>query len=144
MNSLNAINVEEACVDQFKSLNKTNLRYVVYQIDVNANPLVVTHERSGETTTTVHEDISAELPQDDCRFVFFNVEYLQGTGSRVKTVMALWCPTEAPVKAKMVYAAAAGPLKSKLGTHAMGPLQASHPSAFDYGDVVLRCRKSYH
>jgi len=144
MNSLNSIAVDEACVEQFKSLNKTNQRFVVYHIDVNASPLVVTHERSGEMATTVHEDISVGLPEDDCRFVFFNVEYLQGTGGRVKTVMALWCPAEAPVKAKMIYAAAAGPLKSKLGTHAMGPLQANHASTFDYGDVVMRCRKSYH
>jgi cofilin len=144
MNALNAITVDDAVVDQFKSLNKTQLRYVIYQIDVNANRMTVIPDAFGETESTVHEDIATQLPAQDCRFVFFNISYLQGTGERIKTVMALWCPSDAPVKNKMIYAAAAGPLKSKLGTHAMGPLQASHASCFDYGDVVLRCRKNFN
>ena len=145
MNSLNAIHVDDVVVDQFKSLNKTQLRYVVYQIDSAAgNRLSVVPDCAGETEGTVHEDIAAQLPAQDCRFVFFNISYIQGTGERIKTVMALWCPSDAPVKNKMIYAAAAGPLKSKLGTHAMGPLQASQTSCFDYGDVVLRCRKNFN
>jgi hypothetical protein len=144
MNSLNGIIIEDECVEHFTSLNKSELRYVVYKIDVNQKPLSVTVEREGVMSETTHDDVSVGLPADDCRFVFFNVSYHQGVGERLKMVMALWCPAEAPVKAKMVYAAASGPLKSKLGTHAMGPLQASHSSAFDYGEVVGRCRKSYH
>lgn len=144
MNSLNTILIEDECVDEFAKLNKTELRYIVYSIDVNQRPLKITLEKSGEMTSTSHEDITAELPPSDCRFVFFNVAYHQGVGHRIKTVMALWCPSEAPVKEKMIYAASASPLKSKLGTHTMGPLQAGHTSAFDYGEVVTRCRKCYH
>jgi cofilin len=140
---LSVIGLTEAVHSEFSALLKGTNRVVVFKMDPNSkSKLEIDLDYAGSSDTTQHEDIAKLLPADDCRYVFFNLDYMEGLGKRTKTFFVLWVPSEAKTKSKMVFASSAVPLKAKLGITCLS-VQTGSTDALDYDVLVERCKASF-
>ena len=141
---LSVIGIADTVHTGFASLQKGVVRAVTFKMDVNSKSnMQVELDQSLDTESSTHGDISSMFPSDDCRFGFFNLDYMEGLGKRSKLIFVLWVPSDAKVKAKMVYASCAVPLKAKLGITCMSA-QGGDLSLLDYDELVEKCRKHYN
>jgi len=128
---------------EFASFQKGKVRALTFKMDVNSkSKMQIDLDQSLEAETSTHADIAALFPADDCRFAFFNLDYMEGLGKRSKAIFVLWVPSEAKVKAKMIYASCAVPLKTKLGITCLSA-QGGDVSMLDYDELVEKCRKHF-
>lgn len=140
---LSVIGLTDAVHTSFEAFQKgATLRAVVYKMDVSSKSKMEIELDTVAEASTSHEDIAKLLPNDDCRYVFFNVNYMEGLGKRCKSFFLLWVPSDAKTKNKMVYASCAVPLKAKLGITCMS-IQSGSIDAIDYDALVERCRANF-
>lgn len=140
---LSTIGLTEAVNSSFHDLQQGTNRVVVYKMDPSSkSKMEIDLDASAATSSTTHGDILKYLPSDDCRYIFFNVQYMQGLGQRIKTFFVLWVPSDAKTKNKMVYASCAVPLKAKLGITCLS-IQTGSQDDLDYDALVARCQAAY-
>jgi cofilin len=141
---LSVIGLTDAVHTEFNALQKGTNRVTVFKMDVNSKSKIeIDLDRVGASESTSHEDIISMLPTDDCRYIFFNLDYMEGLGKRTKTFFVLWVPSDAKTKAKMVYASCAVPLKAKLAITCLS-IQTGSTDAFDYDALVARCQAAFN
>lgn len=140
---LSVIGLTDSVHTSFEALQKGTNRVVIYKMDVSSkSKMEIDLDSTGSMDSTNHTDIAKLLPSDDCRYVFFNLEYTEGLGRRIKTFFVLWVPSDAKTKNKMVYASCAVPLKAKLGITCMS-IQTGSDESLDYDTLVARCRANF-
>lgn len=139
---LSVVGITEAASNEYNSLQKGNLRAVTFKLDPNSKTRIDIDVDQTLPSDASHAEILELFPKDDCRFAFFNLDYMEGAGRRTKTFFVLWVPGEAKTKNKMVYASSAVPFKSKFGV--MCPsVQTGSVDAIEYDTLVEHCRKTY-
>lgn len=140
---LSVVGISETAQSEFQQLQKGKYRAVTFKLDPNSKSRIDIEADQAIPYDASHEDLFEILPKDDCRFAFFNLDYMEGAGHRTKLFFVLWVPSDAKPKSKMVFASAAVPFKSKLGGVICPSVQTGTTEALDYEQLVATCRKTY-
>lgn len=139
---LSIVGISDAVYSEFASMQKGGHRAVTFKLDPSSKSKMEVDLDQTLPSDASHDQVLALLPNDDCRFMFFSVDYMEGQGHRTKTIFVLWVPSDAKVKNKMVYASAAVPLKTKLNTSCLS-VQTGTLDAIDYEAMVEKCRQNF-
>lgn len=86
--------------------------YIIYKLN-DAKTEIVVEKTSSDLD---YDAFLADLPEDDCRYAVYNLEYElpNGEGKRDKIIFFLWVSDNALVRSKMVYASSKDLLKRSL------------------------------
>ncbi|VDO92704.1 unnamed protein product [Heligmosomoides polygyrus] len=134
------VKIDPSCKNAYDMLhNKHQHSYIIFKIDKNDTAIVV--EKVGDKGAPYSEFIE-ELRKavdggKECRYAAVDVEVQvqrQGTegGSKLnKVIFVQYCPDEAPVRRRMLYASSVRALKSTLGLESLMQVQASDLSDLD-------------
>ncbi|EKX37730.1 hypothetical protein GUITHDRAFT_140898 [Guillardia theta CCMP2712] len=125
------VGVADDCVSVFNDLKlKHSMKYIVYNMNDKMTEIQVMKTGGKEAT---YEEFLKELPENDCRYGVFDVEYTdpKTKASRNKIAFFIWCPDTAKVRTKMIFASSKDELKKRLVGIAC-EVQGS-----DAGDVAL-------
>ncbi|CAJ0588679.1 unnamed protein product [Cylicocyclus nassatus] len=134
------VKIDPSCKNAYDMLhNKHQHSYIIFKIDKNDTAIVV--EKVGDKGAPYSEFIEEMKKAVDggkeCRYAAVDVEVQvqrQGTegGSKLnKVIFVQYCPDEAPVRRRMLYASSVRALKSTLGLESLMQVQASDLSDLD-------------
>eukprot|EP00088_Acartia_fossae_P057225 TRINITY_DN66746_c0_g1_i1.p1 TRINITY_DN66746_c0_g1~~TRINITY_DN66746_c0_g1_i1.p1 ORF type:complete len:157 (-),score=21.08 TRINITY_DN66746_c0_g1_i1:131-601(-) len=142
--------VSDECVSLFNALKLSKkYRYLLFTFNTALTEIVpstscprASGNRSGsqldlnaDECKKGYEEFVKELPEKDCRYGVFDLEFDTPEGKRNKICFFTWAPDTAPIKTKMVFASSKDIIKKRLvgiGTE----IQATDLSEVDY-DIVL-------
>eukprot|EP00960_Hanusia_phi_P057889 763697-Hanusia_phi.AAC.1 len=143
------VGVADDCVSVFNDLKlKHSMKYIVYSMNDKMTEIQVLKTGGKDAT---YEEFLKELPENDCRYGVFDIEYTdpKTKASRNKIAFYIWClvgtcsnailtsvvfvrcPDTAKVRTKMIFASSKDELKKRLVGIAC-EVQGS-----DAGDVAL-------
>jgi len=110
---MNEVHVPDSVVDQYNQLRfgGGKVRFIVYKLNTELTEVAVEHTGGNEKSW---EDMAALMPQHECRYAVFHLDYEKEGAPRTKEVFITWCPESADVKHKMTYTASKKSLKIKL------------------------------
>ncbi|KAI5800203.1 hypothetical protein DFH27DRAFT_72899 [Peziza echinospora] len=95
----------------FDELKARKHKYIIYKL--NGNNTTIEVEKTSSDSN--YEQFIADLPENDCRFAVYDIEYELGDeGKRSKICLITWSPDDAKVKSKMVYASSKDALHRAL------------------------------
>uniref|UniRef100_A0A0K0CZS1 ADF-H domain-containing protein n=1 Tax=Angiostrongylus cantonensis TaxID=6313 RepID=A0A0K0CZS1_ANGCA len=134
------VKIDPSCKNAYDMLhNKHQHSYIIFKIDKNDTAIVV--EKVGDKGAPYSEFIEEMRKAVDggkeCRYAAVDVEVQvqrQGTegGSKLnKVIFVQYCPDEAPVRRRMLYASSVRALKATLGLESLMQVQASDLSDLD-------------
>jgi len=146
------VTVEDACVHAFEAMKtKRAYKYVTFALSSSMDMIVVdkkVEHTSGSEAVTTEEDyeeffehMKSVHESRDCRYAVYDVQYQTSEGGRRgKLAFIHFCPDEASIKRKMLYASSKDALKEKLiGTL---EIQASDLDGVSLGEIRDKCLKS--
>lgn len=139
---MDSLIVTDAAQREFEDLKRLRNRAVFFKLEQTGNQFELQHATSVSMEDTHHEDIFSHFPADQCGYVLFNLEYMEGRGRRVKSFFALWVPEGVTTKQKMIYAGWALIFKKKMSLPTV-PLQVSHTVEMEYEQLVSMCKERY-
>ncbi|XP_071996770.1 destrin [Engystomops pustulosus] len=58
--------------------------------------------------------LKALLPENNCCYILMDLEYVTGESKKQDLVFVMWCPEEAPIKKKLLYASSKSYMKQAL------------------------------
>ena len=134
------VKIDASCKNAYDLLhNKHQHSYIIFKIDKGDTCIVV--EKVGEKNAP-YSDFVEEMKKcveggKECRYAAVDVEVQvqrQGTegGSKLnKVVFVQFCPDDAPVRRRMLYASSVRALKATLGLESLMQVQASELSDLD-------------
>ena len=148
------VKVSDNCVTAFEALklNKAyegkKMRYIIYKISDDKTHIEI--DKTQEKTpidkaapTKFYDDFAALLASDYAtqpRYIIFDFEYVLDDGRPQNKVTLLnWCPDNAGVKLKMLYASSKDAIKQKCNGIAKEH-QGTELSEMDYASVLERCK----
>ncbi|KAL7749493.1 cofilin [Sorochytrium milnesiophthora] len=103
--------VNDACVTTFGELKlKKASKFIVFKLTDDNTEIVV----EKQSPSTSYDEFLSSLPENECRYAVYDLEFDKGEGVRNKIVFIAWSPDNAKVKQKMVYAASKDYLRKKL------------------------------
>ncbi|KAJ1950667.1 cofilin [Linderina pennispora] len=103
--------VNDSCLEAFTDLKlKHTSKYVVYKLN-DQNTEIIVDKTSNEKE---YDSFIADLPETECRWAVYDLEYDQGEGKRNKILFVAWSPDQAKIKNKMLYASSKDALRKKL------------------------------
>jgi len=143
------VKVADECIDSYEAMKqKRKYKYCIYKLSDNMKEIVIdkVFDNPGcEDRPTTQSDytpfwdyLQAVQMSQDCRYACFDVRYVTSEGGhRNKLTFIVFCPDEANVKKKMLYASSKDALKNKL----IGCLeiQASDLDELVMPEVVAKC-----
>merc|ERR1712142_351350 len=143
------VQVADECVDSYESMKqKRKYKYCIYKLSDNLKHIVVDkvfdNPGCGDRPTNQGDygpfwDYLQQIQENrDCRCACFDIRYVTSEGGhRNKLTFIVFCPDEANVKKKMLYASSKDALKNKL----IGNLeiQASDLDDLVMEEVVSKC-----
>jgi len=134
------VKVDASCKQAFDDLhNKHQHAYIIFRISDDDTTIVV--EKKGDKGAPYSEFVD-EIRKvvgngKECRYAAVDVEiavHRQGTDGDAKfskVVFIQYCPDEAPVRRRMLYASSVRALKASLGLESLMQVQASDLSDID-------------
>ncbi|KAL6743565.1 hypothetical protein Aduo_016591 [Ancylostoma duodenale] len=134
------VKIDPSCKNAYDLLhNKHQHSYIIFKIDKNDTAIVVEKvgDKGAPYSEFVEEMKKAVDGGKECRYAAVDVEVQvqrQGTegGSKLnKVIFVQYCPDEAPVRRRMLYASSVRALKSTLGLESLMQVQASDLSDLD-------------
>jgi cofilin len=129
------IRPSENDITEYNNLKKERIyKCLVYSINAEGNALTL--EYKGDKNF-VYDDLKAQLPKDDCRFVLIDFDYETDENPPRKTsklVFVYWAPIIAPMKRKFTFSSTKNALKSSF-TGIQKDLQPSDWSDLDKDHV---------
>jgi len=146
------VSVDDACVLAFESMkSKRAYKYVTFKLSANMDTIVVDEkleQPSASEAVTTDEDyeqfyqhLKTVQADRDCRYAVYDMQYQTSEGGRrQKLAFIHFCPDEASIKRKMLYASSKDALKEKLiGTL---EIQASDLEGVTLSEIRDKCLKS--
>jgi len=143
------VKVADECVDSYEMMKqKRKYKYCIYKLSDNLKEIVIdkVYDNPGcEDKPTTQGDygpfwdyLNEVQANRDCRYACYDIRYVTSEGGhRNKLTFIVFCPDEANVKKKMLYASSKDALKNKLiGTL---EIQASDLDELVLPDVVAKC-----
>ncbi|TCD64516.1 hypothetical protein EIP91_004012 [Steccherinum ochraceum] len=107
--------VNAGCLEAFQELKlgtkgAERYKYIIFGLNSTFTEIeVVTKE-----TQTSYESFLKDLPEDECRWAVYDVDFTKDGGKRNKLAFISWTPDNAPVKRKMVHASSTDALRRSL------------------------------
>lgn len=134
------IKIDNACIEQFEQLNKKSaISWIIYRLSDDLTKVEI--EKLGTHQEAHLESMLAQLPEESPRWVAFHFNYNVGAdGKRTKTVLLNWCPSKAPIKQKMVFAATSVAFRRALVGVQIG-FEASSKSDITQETVTEQCKR---
>ncbi len=85
------ISVNPACIEAYQSLKLgKRFKYIIYRISDDVHEIIV--DKTSETTD--YADFLADLPEAECRWAVYDLEYTSDDGGkRNKLIFFAWCGT---------------------------------------------------
>jgi len=120
------------CFTAYEDLKlKKKYKYLIFSMSNDFKEIIVEEpvEATSEDASS-YEKFVAKLPEKECRWAVYDMEFDLGEGKRNKLVFVSWTPDDAPVKQKMVSASSKDALRRSLVGIA-AELQAT-----DYSEVT--------
>jgi cofilin len=106
------VSVEDECIATYQDLKmKHAYRYIIYKMSEDSTRIVVAECGKSEKT---YDEFTKQLPENDCRYAVFDLEYTTQGMTKQKICLFVWAPDTAPVRQKMLYASSKDALKKKL------------------------------
>ena len=134
------VKVDAACKQAYDDLHNKHLHgYIIFRISDDDTTIIV--EKKGEKNSPYSEFVE-EIGKivgngKECRYAAVDVEVQvqrQGTDASSKLskiIFVQFCPDEAPVRRRMLYASSVRALKATLGLESLMQVQASDLSDID-------------
>ncbi|KAK6159592.1 hypothetical protein DH2020_006906 [Rehmannia glutinosa] len=125
--------VTEECKNSFMEMKwKKVHRYIVFKIDEGSKLLTV--DKVGGPAEG-YEDLTAALPEDDCRYAVFDFDFVTVDNCRKSKIFFIaWAPSASRIRAKMLYATSKDGLRRAFdGIHY--EVQATDPTEMGF-DVI--------
>jgi len=143
------VKVNDQCVDAYEAMKQKRIyKYCIFKLSDNMKEIVIdkVFDNPGcEDRPTAQSDygpfwdyLQAVQMNRDCRYACFDIRYVTSEGGhRNKLTFIIFCPDEANIKKKMLYASSKDALKNKL----IGALevQASDLNDLLLEDLVKKC-----
>jgi len=105
------VGVAQECIATFQQLKlKKQLKYIIYALNDTKTEIIV-HRTSPSSD---YEEFIGDLPENECRWAVYDLEYDSGEGKRNKLLFYSWSPDTAKIKEKMVYASSKDALRKAL------------------------------
>jgi len=134
------VKVDGACKQAYDDLHQKHQHsYLIFRISDDDTTIII--EKKGDKSAPYSEfveEIRKSIPDGkDCRYAAVDVEVnvqRQGTDSTSKlskVIFVQYCPDEAPVRRRMLYASSVRALKATLGLESLMQVQASDLSDID-------------
>ncbi|CAP26862.2 Protein CBR-UNC-60 [Caenorhabditis briggsae] len=134
------VKVDPSCKNAYDLLhNKHQHSYIIFKIDKNDTAIVV--EKVGDKNAPYSEFVEEmkKLVEDgkECRYAAVDVEVTvqrqgaEGASTLNKVIFVQYCPDNAPVRRRMLYASSVRALKASLGLESLFQVQASEMSDLD-------------
>ncbi|KAK1399948.1 Actin-depolymerizing factor 1 [Heracleum sosnowskyi] len=135
-NAASGMAVHDSCKLRFLELKaKRTHRFVVFKIEEKQKQVVV--EKVGEPTES-YDDFAASLPADECRYAVYDFDFVTAENCQKSRIFFIaWCPDNARVRSKMIYASSKERFKRELDGIQV-ELQATDPTEMDL--EVIRSR----
>lgn len=142
--SRSGVGLAAECVPLFEKLKARNLKYVIYRLSDDKKTII--KEKTSDEDGQLPGDEEGKyakflenLPERDCRYAVYDLEYEIADGKRSKIVFYTWSPDEAPVRSKMVYASSKDGLRRALaGVHK--EVQGTDFSEVSYEEVLEKSK----
>ena len=139
--SLVNVNVQADCIDALRAEIKQKHPFVLYKFTNNFSEVVL--DRIGDAKEGLGE-LVASFPDAECRFATVEINYdlAANEGKRSKTLFLMWCPMEAPVKARLIFASAAKAFKTVLANYGVGlTVQCGDRADLSHEALLAKCKK---
>jgi len=112
------INIDEAVAATYKKLFQRKARFMTVKVDKVDEHDVVCVDVAGEKTATF-DDFLAAMPQDECRFAAYNLEWTHEERLMEKVVFIFYSPdTVKDKKARFTYAQYKDKVQQKMDNSA--------------------------
>ncbi|KFK30133.1 hypothetical protein AALP_AA7G221300 [Arabis alpina] len=128
----------EECKRSFMEMKwKKVHRYIVYKIEEKSNKVAV--DKVGGAGES-YDDLTASLPEDDCRYAVFDFDYVTVDNCRMSKIFFItWSPEASRIREKMMYATSKSGLRRVLdGVHY--ELQATDPTEMGFDKIKDRAK----
>uniref|UniRef100_A0A7E4V4R1 ADF-H domain-containing protein n=1 Tax=Panagrellus redivivus TaxID=6233 RepID=A0A7E4V4R1_PANRE len=134
------VKVDSVCKQAYDDLHNKHLHsYLIFRISDDNTTIIV--EKKGEKNAPYSEFVD-ELRKvvgngQECRYAAVDVEVsvqrqgTDGASTFTKVIFIQFCPDEAPVRRRMLYASSVRALKATLGLESLMQVQASDLSDID-------------
>jgi|UniRef100_A0AC35FQT2 cofilin len=134
------VKIDAACKQAYDDLHNKHLHsYLIFRISDDDTTIIV--EKKGDKGAPYSEFVDdlrkAVGSGKECRYAAVDVEVsvqrqgTDGSSTFTKVVFIQYCPDEAPVRRRMLYASSVGALKATLGLQSLMQVQASDLSDID-------------
>ncbi|KAF9054900.1 actin depolymerizing factor [Panaeolus papilionaceus] len=109
------VTVNDKCLAVFQELKlKKAHKYVTFTISKDNTEIVV----DSTSTNPDYDDFIGNLPETECRWAVYDMEFEKDGGKRNKLVFVSWSPDDAKIKQKMMFASSRDALRRSLvGIH---------------------------
>merc|ERR1712135_273274 len=119
--------VKDECLTAFEELQANQkYKFIIYRLSEDQTIEKFAKDVTNETHWKTFYDYLQKIQKEkDCRFATYDFRYLTSEGSsRNKIAFLLFCPEDAHVKKRMLYASSKDALKLKLGKGIKEDIQA--------------------
>jgi len=112
------------------------LKYIIFKLSPDNTEIVV--DKKSEDPD--YENFLSSLPENECRYAVYDVEYDTEGGKRNKLCFYNWVPDGARIKNRMVSASSKEALRKQFVGIA-ADVQGSDPSEIDFQTVVEKLQR---
>ena len=115
---------------------KGKYRYMVFKLNDALEEVVIDTTGAADAS---YDSFVATLPDNDCRYAVYNIEYSTEDGDRSKMVFFLWAPDTSKIKSKMLYAGTKDTIKKSLQGLQV-EVQGTDKSEVSSEEVIAKCK----
>lgn len=119
--AMSGVKVNDACIKQWELLKQGKIKACNFKLSDNMKEIVVCEDSQiKKGTENPWKEWTESLPEKECRYAIYDVEMSIDLGAgvpagkRTKLVFAVWAPSTASIKQKMVSASSKDALKKKF------------------------------
>ncbi|KAH7885254.1 actin depolymerizing factor [Phlebopus sp. FC_14] len=126
--------VSDDCLLKFQELRQQRkFKYIVFTLNPTNSEIIVEKTSSSNN----YEDFTNDLPQAECKWAVYDLEFEKDGAKRNKICFFSWSPDNAKIKQKMVFASSRDGLRRRLdGIHV--EIQGTEPSEVEYEAVLAK------
>ncbi|KAH9080579.1 recombinant Actophorin [Lactarius deliciosus] len=126
------------CLDAFQKLKiGKKLKYIIFTLNKEKTEIVVERCRQRLTMT----DFTNDLPETECRWAVYDLEFDTEDGKRNKLVFVSWSPDIAKIKDKMLASSSKDALRRSLVGIAVD-IQATDFSEVEHEAVLDKAKRN--
>jgi len=132
------VGVNSDCLEKFQELKlRKKSKYTIFNLNKEKTEIIV--EKASPQSD--YEAFLGDLPETECRWGVFDLEYDTEDGKRTKLVFIHWSPDSAKIKDKMLAASSKEALRRSL-VGIQVEVQASDHSEVAFETVVDKAKRN--